>query len=100
MCGITLNVTGPYPDRWIGREGPVPWPQDLTPRDYFLWGSIKSMVYGTPVTSEENLFARVHVAIESFTRRPHLLGHLRETQHRRCRRLCRDVGGTQFEHRL
>ena len=57
---------------------------------YFVWYS---------VTSEENLIARVHGAIESLTTQPHLLGHVRETQHRRCR-LCNDVGGTQFEPRL
>ena len=65
-----------------------------------LWGSMKSMVYGTPVTSEEDLIARVHGAIESLTRQPDLLGHMREALHRRCRKLCNDVGGTQFEPRL
>ena len=70
------------------------------PRDYFLWGNIKSTVYGTSVTSEEDLIARVHGAIESLPRQPHLLGHVCEAQHRRCRRLFNDVGGTQFEPRL
>ena len=40
-----LNVT--YPDLWIGRGGPVPWPArlpDLTPLDYFLWGSMKALM--------------------------------------------------------
>ena len=62
-----------------GIEGSVPLTalsSDLTPLDYFLWGSMKSMVYGTPVTSEEDLIARVHGAIESLTRQPHLLGHV------------------------
>ena len=93
-----LNVT--YPNRWIGRGGLVPWTArspDLTPLVYFLWGS---MVYGTPVTSEENVSARVHGTIESLTRQLHLLGHVYEAQHRRCRRLCNDVGSTQFEFRL
>ena len=61
---------------------------------------MKSMVNGTPVTSEEDLIARVHGAIESVTRQPHLLGHVREAQHRPHRRFCSDVGGTQFESRL
>ena len=47
---------------------PVPWSPDLTPLDYFLWGSMKRMVYGTPVTSEEDLIARAHRAIESLIR--------------------------------
>ena len=65
-----LNVT--YTNRWIGSGGPVPWSPDLTP----LWSSMKSMAYGTPVTSEEDLIARVHGEIESLTTQPHLLGHV------------------------
>ena len=32
----------------VSRRGPVAWPPrscDLTPLDYFLWGSVKSLVY-------------------------------------------------------
>ena len=47
----------------------------MTPLNYFLWGSMKSMVYGTPGTSDEDLIARVHGAIENLTRQPHLFGH-------------------------
>ncbi|KAL7307873.1 hypothetical protein TKK_0000191 [Trichogramma kaykai] len=39
-----------FPDRWIGRDGPITWPprsSDLTPLDFFLWGYIKSIVYKT-----------------------------------------------------
>ena len=43
---------------------------------------MKSIVYGTAVTSEENLIAREHGAIESLKRQPNLLGHLREAMHR------------------
>ena len=41
----------------------VPWPAltpDLTPLDSFMWGGMKSVVYGTPVMSEEDLLAQVH----------------------------------------
>ena len=95
-----LNVT--YPNRWIAGGGPVPWPTrspDLAPLDYFLWGSMKALVYATPVTSEEDLIARVHGAIEILSRQPHLLDHVRAAQRHRCT-LCIDVGGTQFEPRL
>ncbi|KAK2702960.1 hypothetical protein QYM36_018485 [Artemia franciscana] len=37
-----------FPERWIGRRGPVEWPNrspDLSPLDYFLWGHLKSVVY-------------------------------------------------------
>ena len=93
MCGITstlhIEIDGLV-------EGPAPcsaWSPDLTPLDYFLWGSMKSMVYGTPVTSEEDLIARLRGEIVSLTRQLHLLRHVCETHHRRCR-LCNDVGGT------
>ena len=39
-----------FPDRWIGRRGPIEWPArspDLTPTDFFLWGVIKDRVYAT-----------------------------------------------------
>lgn len=38
-----LNKT--FPNRWIGRRGPIEWPQqspDLSPLDYFLSGYLKS----------------------------------------------------------
>ena len=92
-----LNVT--YPNRWIGRGVAVPWPArspDLTLLDYFLWGSMKALVYATPVTSEEDLNARVHGAIEILSRQPHLLDHVRAAQRRHCR-LSIDVVGTEFE---
>ena len=60
----------------FGREGPVPWiawSPDLIPLNYFLWNSMKSMVYGTTVTSEDDLIARVYGAIESLTRQLNLL---------------------------
>ena len=31
-----------FPRKWIGRRGPIEWPArspDLTPPDFFLWGS-------------------------------------------------------------
>ncbi|KMQ82400.1 hypothetical protein RF55_23126, partial [Lasius niger] len=37
-----LNVH--FPGKWIGRAGPVAWPPrspDLTPLDFFVWGTLK-----------------------------------------------------------
>jgi len=37
-----------FPQRWIGRRGPVEWPArspDLTPPDFWLWGYVKDSVY-------------------------------------------------------
>jgi hypothetical protein len=36
--------------RWIGRDGPVPWPPrspDITPLAFFLWGYVKGNVFRT-----------------------------------------------------
>ena len=52
---------------WTDRGGPIAWPArspDLTPLDYFLWGHMKSLVYETPVDSEEDLLARVMAAAD------------------------------------
>ncbi|KAJ4449249.1 hypothetical protein ANN_00646 [Periplaneta americana] len=41
-----------FPDRWIGRCGPIAWPPrspDLNPLDFYLWGHLKSLVYSCPV---------------------------------------------------
>lgn len=51
-----------FPNRWIGRGGPLPWPPrspDLNPLDFFLWGHLKSLVYSTPVNTREELVHRI-----------------------------------------
>ncbi|XP_041984653.1 uncharacterized protein LOC121737150 [Aricia agestis] len=53
-----------FPDRWIGRGGPIPWPArspDITPMDFFVWGRMKSLVYATdvPVPNIEDLRNRI-----------------------------------------
>ena len=42
----------------IGRGGPIAWPArspDMTPLDYYLLSHMKSLIYKTPVDSEEDL---------------------------------------------
>lgn len=49
-----LNNT--YGSQWIGQNGPVEWQpisSDLTPSDFFLWGWMKSIVYSTPINTQE-----------------------------------------------
>jgi len=43
-CGVNVRnyLDETFPDRWI--DGAIEWPArslDLTPLDYFLWGSFK-----------------------------------------------------------
>ena len=51
-----LNET--FPDRWIERDGPIPWPTrslDITPLDFFLWGYVKDIIYQTKVRDINDL---------------------------------------------
>ena len=52
---------------WLGLGGLIAWPgrsSDQTPLDYFLWSHMKSLVYETPVDSEEDLIAQVMAAAD------------------------------------
>ena len=59
-----LNET--FPNRWIGRDGPIPWPPrspDITPLDFFLWGYVKDIVYKTKVRDIDDLKQRIFNAM-------------------------------------
>lgn len=61
-----LNRT--FPDRWIGRDGPIPWPPrspDITPLDFFLWGYVKDIVYRSKIRNITNLIKRITDAIDT-----------------------------------
>ena len=60
-CNIWF-LDAAFPNRWIGRDGPTPWPPqspDITPLDFFLWGYVKDKVFLTPVPDITNLKARI-----------------------------------------
>lgn len=92
-----LNTT--YPDRWIGRLGPILWPPrspDLNPLDFFYWGCIKEKVYSEAISSVEELRARIQVAASKIEE----AGYARRIKRsfiRRCR-ACIAAGGGHFEH--
>ena len=60
-----------FPNRWIGRDGPTPWPPrspDITPPlDFLLWGRVKDKVFSTPVPDITNLKARITDAFATIT---------------------------------
>lgn len=94
-----LNRT--YPNRWIGRLGPILWPPrspDLNPLDFFYWGCLKEEVYAKPIRSLEDLRSRVRAAASKISDRRYTR-LLRRAFIRRCR-ACIRVGGRQFEHLL
>ena len=62
-----------FPNRWLGRGGPIPWPPrspDLTPLDYYLWGHMKILVYETKVDSRAALRDRIFAAAEHIRNHP------------------------------
>ena len=63
-----LDVT--FPNRWIGRDGPTPWPSrspDITPLEFFSWGYVQGKVFSTPVPDITNLKARITDAFAKIT---------------------------------
>ena len=87
-----------FPERWIGRAGPVAWPPrspDLTPLDFFVWGYVKTLVYETAPQNINDLQERICNACATVT--PAMLRSVRTELHRRLQ-LCIDVGGGHIEH--
>ncbi|GBM09709.1 hypothetical protein AVEN_186414-1 [Araneus ventricosus] len=73
-----------FPDRWIGRNGPTPWPPrspDITPLDFFFWGYIKDRVFATQIADDEELKARIQTTVCTITE-DMLKNTLRELEYR------------------
>lgn len=87
-----------FPERWIGRGGPVQWPArspDLTSPDFFLWGYLKNVVYRQQTTTRENMRERI---INACANIPHqVLLQTIQHFHRRIQ-LCLQENGRTFEH--
>jgi len=89
-----------YPDRWIGRRGPIEWPArspDLTPMDFFLWGHLKSVVYKTPPADLQDLRNRIVQECRAIPRETFQKVRL-EFQNRLF--YCMERNGEHFEHLL
>ena len=91
-----------FPNRWIGRNGPVRWPArspDLNPLDFFLWGHVKSVVYATPLENEAELMPRIQAAFDGIRNDPEVFQRVRRNMQRRCT-LCLHERGRHFENKL
>lgn len=87
-----------YPNRWIGRGGPIPWPArspDLTPLDFCVWGHMKDLVYVTPVTSIEELRERITNAADQM--RATITSRITKTEVRKRIRTCIRNRGQHIE---
>jgi hypothetical protein len=91
-----------YPNRWIGRAGPIAWPPrspDMTPLDFYLWGHVKSLVYETPIESEQDLIGRIVEAFARISETPGVFDRVRQSLHRRLN-ACIGTDGRHFEQLL
>lgn len=98
---VREHLNNVFEGRWIGREGPVPWPPrspDLNPLDFFLWGYLKQLVYGTEVNDIEQLRQRI-IAETNNIREQNVIALVRDSLIRRAR-LCIQVNGANFEQLL
>lgn len=89
-----------YPGRWIGRQGPIGWPArspDMTPLDYFLWGTMKQKVYCTPINTAAELQERILNCAAEIRNDPEMIS--RATQQIVFRAaVCLQQRGGHFEH--
>lgn len=93
---LSLN----YPT-WVGRGGPVAWPSrspDLSPLDFFVWGTMKDIVYSLPVDSVEELTNRIIEAAQ--TVRDKLSFNVTVRAMRKRARACIRKEGRQFENEI
>ena len=84
--------------QWIGRRGAVELPprsSDLTPLDFYLWGSLKDDVYQRKPATLDDLRENIAMSCAAIT-----LDTLQNVVHAAVRRprQCLDADGGHFEH--
>lgn len=98
---VTTELNAMFGERWIRLNGPLEWPPrspDLTPLDFYLWGTIKSEVYKNNIDSKEELEARVRGALRGLP--PEQIRKATSDGVRRRIDECMAVGGQYFENLL
>lgn len=90
-----------FPHRWIGRGSEFAWPArspDLNPLDFFAWGYMKSLVYGSQVIENRNeLFRKIQEAGNIIKNQEEIPFRLRQNIMKRCRK-CIEVNGNHIEN--
>src|SRR5215469_7471821 len=95
-------LNGSFPNRWLGRGGPVAWPPrspELMPLDYYLWGHMKTLAYETKVDSRAGLRDRIFTAAEHIRNHPNNIGSATQSLLMRAEN-CIAAGGGHFEQLL
>lgn len=88
--------------QWIGRLGPIAWPPrspDLTPLDYFLWGTMKQEVYFDVPNTREELLAKINVCAENLRNNQELIRRVTQQMGLRANACLQNNGG-HFEQLL
>ena len=79
-----LNVE--YNNQWIGRNGPVAWPArspDLNPLDFYFWGHMRTLIYGTIPENRDDLVNRIMNSANQIRNDPHILQSVQQNVIRR-----------------
>lgn len=96
-----------YPGRWIGRqrgndEHRIVWPPrspDLTPLDFYLWGTVKEKVYATRVDTREELMERISTVFQELKGKPLEIKRATRSVVNRCRK-CQEENGGHIENKM
>ncbi|XP_071580324.1 uncharacterized protein [Temnothorax nylanderi] len=89
-----------YPDRWVGRGGPIIWPPrspDLNVLDYFVWGHIKAVIEHRRDGTEAEVREAILAAFNTIT--PEMAYRATRNITRRAE-LCLQERGRHFEQLL
>lgn len=101
-CDVRTHLSDLFPQRWIGRYGPIAWPArspDLNVMDYFVWGTLKSIVYVTPVNNVEELRQKIIDGFQQIRNMEGILNRALQSMNRRVE-ACILANGGHFEHLL
>lgn len=96
---VREHLDSVFPQRWVGRGGPVPWPArspDLTTLDFYLWSELKRLVYREEHETRDGLMTAIVDAFDTVRRDRDILVRLKDNQLKRAR-LCIERNGLHFE---
>lgn len=98
---VREHLDNSFPNAWIGRNGPIPWPArspDLTPLDFYIWGRAKALVYTEIIDTREQLIEKIDNAFVKMKQEIRLNQTTTEIR-KRCYACIRN-NGHQFEQDL
>lgn len=90
-----------FPNKWIGRGAPIPWPAkslDLTSSDFYVWGHMKDIIYKDEIDTGEQLINKIREAAEII--RNNFPNTVTRAEIRKQARACIRNRGSHFENIL